>query len=61
MKQFVVLRAKTYSYLKDENDEDKKPKDTKRCVIKTKIKVQDYKNCLKADQIKNKMYHLQKK
>ena len=26
MKEFVGLKAKTYSYLKDNNDEDKKPK-----------------------------------
>ena len=26
MKEFVGLRAKTYSYLKDNNDEDKKAK-----------------------------------
>ena len=26
MKEFVGLRAKTYSYLKDSNDEDEKPK-----------------------------------
>ena len=29
MKEFVKLRAKTYSYLKDNNDEDKKAKGTK--------------------------------
>ena len=29
MKEFVGLRAKTYSYLKNNNDEDKKVKDTK--------------------------------
>ena len=34
MKEFVGLRAKTYSYLKDNNDEDKKAKGTKKCVIK---------------------------
>ena len=34
MKEFVGLRAKTYSYLKDNYDEDKKAKDTKKCVIK---------------------------
>ena len=48
MKQFVGLRAKTYSYLKDNNDEDKKAKGTKKCVIKRKLKFQDYKNCLGA-------------
>ena len=29
MKEFVKLRAKRYSYLKDNNDEDKKAKGTK--------------------------------
>ena len=38
MDEFVGLRAKTYSYLKDSNDEDKKAKGTKKCVIK-KIKL----------------------
>ena len=33
MKQFVGL-AKSYSYLKDDNDENKNAKDTKNCVIK---------------------------
>ena len=51
MKEFVGLRAKTYSYLKDNNDEDKKTKDTKSCVIKRKLKFQDYKKCLQAAQI----------
>ena len=48
MKEFVRLRAKTYSYLKDNNDkdEDKKAKCTRKCVIKRKLKFQDYKNCL---------------
>ena len=36
MKEFVRLRAKTYSYLKDNNDEDKKAKGTKKCVKKKK-------------------------
>ena len=54
MKEFVGLRAKTYSYLKDNNDEDKKAKTKKKCVIK-KLKFHDYKNCLKAAQIENKI------
>ena len=33
-KEFVGLKAKIYSYLKDSNDEDKKSKDTKKYVIK---------------------------
>ena len=54
MKKFVGLRAKTYSYLKDNKDEDKKSKSTKKCVIKRKIKFQDDKNCLEAAQIEKK-------
>ena len=34
MKEFVGIRAKTYSYLQDNNDIDKKAKGTKKCVIK---------------------------
>ena len=30
MKEFVWLRAKTYSYLKENNDENKKAKGTKK-------------------------------
>ena len=37
----IWLRAKTYSYLKDNSDEDKKAKETKRRVIK-KLKLKDY-------------------
>ena len=37
MKEFIGLRAKTYSYLKDNNDEDKKAKSTEKCVIKRKL------------------------
>ena len=54
MKEFVGLRAKTYSYLKDNNDEVKKIKSTKVCVMKRKRKLKDYKNCLEAAQFKNK-------
>ena len=60
MKEFFGLRGKTYSYLKAKNDEDKKVKGTKKCVIKRKPKFQDYKNCLEAPQIENKINHLEK-
>ena len=53
MKEFVGLRAKTYSYLKDNNSEHKKAKGTKKRVIKIKFKFQDYKNCSEAAQIEN--------
>ena len=56
IKKFVGLRARAYSiYLKDNNDEHKKEKGTKKCVIKRKVKFQDYKNCLEAAQIEIKV------
>ena len=48
MTKFVGLRAKTYSYLVDDGSEDKKAKDTKKGVIKTKLKFKNYRNCLEA-------------
>ena len=42
MPKFVVLRAKTYSYLKDDSSEDKKAKGIKKCVIKRKLKFENY-------------------
>ena len=60
MKEFVGLRAKKYSYLKDNDDEDKKAKGTEKCVIKRKLKFEDYENCLEAAQTENKISHLEK-
>ena len=59
MEEFVVLRVKSYSYLIDDGSEDKKAKGTKKCVIKRKLKFEDYKNCLEAAQLKNKIKYLQ--
>ena len=59
MEKFVGLRAKTYSYLWDNNDEDKRAKGTKRCVIKRKFKFQVYENCLEAAHVENKINHLE--
>ena len=59
MKEFAILRAKTYSYLTDKNNEDKQSKDTKKCVIK-KLKSEDYKNCLEATQLERKINKLEK-
>ena len=50
MKVFVGSGAKTYSYLKDNNDEDRKAKGSK-----------NYKKVLEAVQIENKINHLEKK
>ena len=43
MTKFVGLRAKTYSYLIDDGSEDKKAKGTKKCIIKRKLKFENYK------------------
>ena len=59
----IGLGAKTYSYLKDSNDADKIAKDTKKCVIKRKLKFQDLQiyNCLEAAQTERKINYLRKK
>ena len=44
--EFVTLRPKSYTYLTDDSKEDKKAKETKKCVIKRMIKFDDYKRCL---------------
>ena len=51
MKEFVALRAKTYSYLIDNDSENKKAKGTKKCVRKRILKFNDYKNCQSNDKI----------
>ena len=47
MTEFVALRPKIYSYLKDDCEEDKKAKGTKKCVIKRMHKFYDYEYYLK--------------
>ena len=49
--EFVTLRPKTYSYLTNDGNGDKKTKGTKKCVIKRMIKFDDYKNCLFKDKV----------
>ena len=60
MTKFVRLRAKTYSYLIEGGSEDKKAKGTKKCVIKRKLKFENYKNCVEATQLENKINYLEK-
>ena len=48
-----------YSYLTDNNDEDKNTKGSKRCVIKRKLKFDDYKHFLEATELENRINHLQ--
>ena len=46
MKEFCVPRSKTYSYLIDDDSEKKKAKGTKKCIIKRRIKFEDFKDSL---------------
>ena len=51
MTEFCGLRPKTYSYLMDDDGSDKKGKGTKRCVIKQRLRFNDYKDCLLNNEI----------
>lgn len=44
----MAFNQKKYSYLKDDDKEEKKTKGTKICNIKHRLKFGDYKNCLRA-------------
>ena len=50
MKEFCALRAKTYSYLMDDNSEVKKSKGTKS-VIKRELMFENYRDCLSNHKI----------
>ena len=60
MKKFVGLRPRTYSHLKDNDDDYKKAKGTKRCVMKTKLKFHNCKSCFKACQFINTVNYLER-
>ena len=51
MTEFVALRPKTYPYLMNNGNSDKKAKGTKKCAIKQRLKFDDYKNCLLNNEI----------
>ena len=55
MIEFVGLRAKTYAYLMDDDSEHKKAKGTKKCVIKRRLMVKNYKDCLFNNKIMLKL------
>ena len=56
MKQLAALRAKTYSYLIDNNDEDKKvKKKKKKCVIKRKLLFEELNFFLDVTLLENKI------
>ena len=60
MTKFVGLIAKTYSYFIDDSSEVNKAKGTKKCVIERKIKFENYKKCLEATHLENKINYLEK-
>ena len=51
MTEFAALRPKTYSYLMDDVNSDKKAKGKKECVIKRTLKSNGYKKCLLDNEI----------
>ena len=60
MIKFVGLRSKTYIHLIEDGSKDKKPKGTKKCIKKGKLKFENYKNCIEATQFDNKINYLEK-
>ena len=59
-REIITEFARTYSFLIDDSSKDKKAKGTKKCVIKRKLKFENYKNCLEATQLENKINYLKK-
>ena len=46
MIKFIGLRAKIYAYLMDDDSEHKKAEGTKKCVIKRRLMLENYIDCL---------------
>ena len=51
MIEFVAPGPKTYSYLTEDDNDVKKTKGTKKCVIKRILKFNNYKDCLFENKI----------
>ena len=49
MKEFCALRAKTYTYLMDDDNEKKKAKGIKKCIIKRRLMFENYEDSLFND------------
>ena len=49
MKEFCALRAKTYTYLMDDDNEKKKVKGIKKCIMKGSLKFENCKDSLFND------------
>ena len=46
MKEFIVLRPKSYAYLIDDGENGKRAKGVKECVTTKDLKLNDCKDCL---------------
>ena len=51
MKEFVALKAKAYTYLMEDDNDHKKAKGTKKCVIKRELLFENYKDSFFNDEI----------
>ena len=51
MTEFVGFRAKTYTYLMDDDSDHKNAKRTKKCVITRILMFNDHNNCPSNDKI----------
>ena len=60
MTELAASRPKTYSYLIDNGDENKKAKGTKKRAIRRKLKCEDCKHYLEATHLKNTINNLEK-
>ena len=56
-----LIIAKTYSYLIDDGNQDKRANNIKKGVIKRKVKFRGYEKCAKTSQIENIINYLEKK
>ena len=55
-----IRRIKSKNLQLHDGNEDKIAKDTKKYVLKRKLKFEDYKNYFEATQLENKINHLEK-
>ena len=51
MKEFCALKAKTYTYLMDDDNEKKKAKGIKKCIIEHRLMFENYKDSWFNDKI----------
>ena len=58
MTKYARIIANTFRYLIDDGSEDINAKGTKKRKRKRKLKIKNYKNCLEATQLENKIKNL---